>query len=249
MSDPEHLGNGHFRINKAHNPDHLAALFRVNRRLHIPNFLEPEDAEHLLQFLRASEAWKLVFNSDSKLFELDRKTQASLTSEQQQQLDSAVYAAARYGFQYRYETMRVSDSEAERLSSGTILDDFARFMCDEAVLNFFRKVTHEDGLKFADAQATAYGPGHFLTAHDDDVLGMNRKAAFVMNLSKDWSADWGGFLTFHNPGEATAEAMLPSFNSLNLFAVPQLHSVTMVMPFVPRRRYSVTGWLRSGQKP
>lgn len=238
-----------FRINAAHDADHLAALFRVNRRLHIPSFLEGDGAERLLDFLRTTESWKLVLNSDDKLFELDRKTQAALTTEQQRQLDHAVFAKARHGFQYRYETVRVPDSEDERKSRGTLVDDFARFMSDEPALSFFRTVVGEADLTFADAQATAYGPGHFLTSHNDEVLGKRREAAFVVNLSKNWSADWGGLLTFHEPKEAIAEAFIPKFNSLNLFAVPQLHSVTIVAPFAPRRRYSVTGWLRTGPKP
>lgn len=98
-------------------------------------------------------------------------------------------------------------------------------------------------------RAPHYGPGHLLTAHDDAVAGKNRRAAFVVNLTRDWSADWGGLLMFHQPGVAAAEALVPSFNAINLFAVPQPHSVSMVAPFAPRRRYSVTGWLRSGAKP
>ncbi|MEL6486688.1 MAG: 2OG-Fe(II) oxygenase family protein [Pseudomonadota bacterium] len=241
---------GHtFRINEALDPKRLEAQFRQTGRLHIPDFLEPGDAEQLLASLKPSELWKLVLNSDEKLFELDRMAQSELTREQRQQLDEAVYAKARYGFQYRYETIRVPDEEAGRIARATILDDFARFLSDEPALSFFRTVIGDPTITFADAQGTAYGPNQFLTAHDDGVSGKNRKAAFVMNLSKNWVVDWGGLLIFHETNSAKAEALIPSFNSLNLFAVPQQHSVSMVAPFVPRRRYSVTGWLRSGSKP
>lgn len=164
-------------------------------------------------------------------------------------LAQAVHAQARAGFQFRYETIRVPDAEAERRASGTLLYDFARFLSDAPAIDFLRKVIGEGAITYADAQATAYGPGHFLTAHDDDVAGKNRKAAYVMNLSRGWSADWGGLLVFHSPGEARAEALVPSFNAINLFAVPQMHSVSVVVPWVPRRRYSITGWLRAGIKP
>ena len=241
---------GHtFRINKALDPKKLNAEFRQAGHLHIADFLEPSDAEQLLVFLKCSELWKLVLNSEENLFELDRKTQSELTPEQRQQLDEAVYAKARYGFQFRYETIRVPDAEAERVASATILDDFARFISDDPVLSFFQTVVGDSTITFADAQATAYGPNHFLNAHDDGVSGKNRKAAFVMNLSRNWSVDWGGLLIFHEPDNPEVQALVPSFNSINLFAVPQQHSVSMVAPFVPRRRYSVTGWLRSGSKP
>jgi len=237
-----------FRINSALDPQRLHAEFRARGRLHVASFLEEEDAERLLRYLQTAEIWKLVFNSGDKLFELDRQVQGALTAEQREQLDQAVHAQARYGFQFCYETMRVPDAEAQRQVSGTLLDQFASFLSSERALNFLRTVTGEPAITFADAQATAYGPGHFLTAHDDGVAGKNRKAAFVINLSPDWSADWGGLLAFHERGVGPAQAIVPTFNALNLFSVPQLHSVTMVAPFAPRRRYSVTGWLRTGVK-
>ena len=243
------MNSSSFRINPALDPEELSRAFAMRSRLHIPSFLEPECAGNLLEYLKGDPGWKLVVNSEDKLFELDRPTQASLTAEQQRQLDEAVHAKARYGFQYRYETLRVPDAESERIARGTILDDFALFLSSDATLAFLQTVIGGSGLAFADAQATAYGPGHFLTAHDDAVAGKNRQAAFVMNLSADWSADWGGMLAFHEPGNAIAEAFIPTFNSLNLFGAPQRHSVTMVAPFPPRRRYSVTGWLRPGPKP
>jgi len=110
-------------------------------------------------------------------------------------------------------------------------------------------VTGAADITFADAQATAYGPRHFLTSHDDLSEAQKRRVAYVFNLSKGWRVDWGGLLAFHDGGAKVIEAMIPSFNALNLFAVPQSHSVTFVAPFAPRRRYSVTGWLRAGTPP
>ena len=39
--------------------------------------------------------------------------------------------------------------------------------------------------------------------------------------------------------------MSPGFNTLDVFAVPQLHSVSRVAPEAAYRRYAITGWLRS----
>ncbi|MGE8143394.1 2OG-Fe(II) oxygenase [Novosphingobium sp. NPDC080210] len=238
-----------FRINPRLDANRLHADFQTRGRIHIPDFLVLDDAERLLQFLKNSTAWHLVLNSGSKVFELDRETQAALTPEQRSQLEQAAYAEARYGFQYCYETIRVADAQSERAESGTLLDEFAQFLSSPSALAFLKTVVGDDSISFADAQGTAYGPGHFLTAHDDAVTGKNRRAAFVFNLSQDWSFDWGGLLAFHERGSGRAEVMVPCFNAINLFAVPQLHSVTMVAPFAPRRRYSVTGWLRSGPRP
>ena len=41
----------------------------------------------------------------------------------------------------------------------------------------------------------------------------------------------------------------PSFNTLNLFTVPQLHSVSMVANYVTAERLAVTGWFRVDDPP
>jgi len=41
-----------------------------------------------------------------------------------------------------------------------------------------------------------------------------------------------------------AAAIIPGFNRLNLFRVPQVHSVSEVSQASPFRRYALTGWLR-----
>jgi Rps23 Pro-64 3,4-dihydroxylase Tpa1-like proline 4-hydroxylase len=238
-----------FRLNPALDADRLADDFSRSRRLHIPNFLAAEGAEWLYQSLKAEESWKLVINQEDKAFELDRSAQAALSPEQREQLDLAVHKSARYGFQFRFESIRVSDSRAERAASATLLNRFAAFLSSEPVLALVRRITGADDISFADAQGTAYGLGHFLTAHDDEVAGKSRRAAYVFNLTPSWRPDWGGLLLFHGADGHIEQGYSPSFNALNIFAVPQPHSVSMVTPFAARRRYSVTGWLRAGEQP
>ena len=51
---------------------------------------------------------------------------------------------------------------------------------------------------------------------------------------------------FHDGEGDVRRGLLPRFNCLNLFAVPQPHSVSLVAPWAGHVRISVTGWLRSG---
>jgi len=238
MSDPE------FSLSPSLDRQRLADRFAAEGRIHIPEFLDAACADRFLQSLRTRTDWALIINQDDKNFDLDRDAQAALSVEQQRALDDAVYAGARYGFQYRYEAIRVPDAEAERDGLDDALARFASFLSSAPVVDLFRYITGEAGIDFADAQATAYGPGHFLTAHDDDVAGKQRHAAYVYNLTPAWRADWGGLLLFHGDDGNVTRGLTPSFNALNIFAVPQPHSVSMVTPFAASRRYSVTGWLR-----
>jgi Rps23 Pro-64 3,4-dihydroxylase Tpa1-like proline 4-hydroxylase len=233
-----------FKLNPKLDAERLAARFSQTGRVHIPDFLEIEQAAELSRHLRERQDWRLVLNDGEKLFELDRASQAALDEAKRAQLDLAVYQRARRDFQFRYETVRVPDSQEERLADPTLLVDFARFLSSQECLSFLRSVTGLGGISFADAQATAYGPQHFLTTHDDAVAGKNRYAAYVFNLTPEWRADWGGLLMFHGADGHIEEAFTPRFNALNIFRVPQLHSVSFVAPFVPFRRYAVTGWLR-----
>ena len=57
-------------------------------------------------------------------------------------------------------------------------------------------------IDYADAQATRYEPGHFLTSHNDSVEGKNRLVAYVFNFTPGWHPDWGGNLMFYDEGAA-----------------------------------------------
>jgi Rps23 Pro-64 3,4-dihydroxylase Tpa1-like proline 4-hydroxylase len=238
-----------FTLNSGLDRAGLARAYQHAGRVRIPQFLESDGAERLLGHIRSRDDWRLVINQGEKLFELDRAAQAALNPDQRDQLETAVTKAARDGFQFRFETIRVPDPDAERLAEGSLLTQFARFMSSDPALDLLRAITGSDVLAFADAQATAYGPRDFLTAHDDEVAGKNRAAAYVMNLTSAWRVDWGGLLMFHTPDGGVADVFTPSFNTLNLFQVPQPHSVSYVTPSVPNRRYAVTGWLRTSPKP
>ena len=233
-----------FALNPELDVEELGDRFRTSGRIHIPNFLAEEGVEEFCRSLKEREDWCLIINQDDKSFDLDRQAQAALTSEQRSNLDNAVYAGARYGFQYRYESIRVPDEETERAAINDPLNQFASFLSSHDVVDVLRRITNKPKIEFADAQATAYGPGHFLTAHDDEVSGKQRHAAYVFNLTPLWRVDWGGLLLFHGPDGHVDQGFTPSFNALNIFAVPQPHSVSMVAPFAANRRYSVTGWLR-----
>ena len=145
-----------------------------------------------------------------------------------------------------YETVRVSEDPGERGGRALPVDRLLEGLNSEPALEMWRAITGVPEVAFVDGQATRYLPGHFLTRHDDDVEGKNRVAAYVLNLCPRWRPEWGGLLLFHDGEGDIARGLTPRFNALNLFAVPQLHSVSMVTRSAPFRRYAVTGWLRSG---
>ena len=234
-----------FRLNPGLDRDALKAAFAAERRVQIRDILDPDSAASLHAELKQREDWRQIVNSGGKVFDLDRDTRAAMSAEQRQALDDAVFAGARTGFQHRYEAIRVPDEAEARAASRDMIAAFAAWFSHGEARDLVRHVTGFDAIDFADAQATAYGPGDFLTAHDDDIAGKHRHAAYVLSLTPQWRIEWGGLLLFHGADGNVERAFVPRFNSLSLFAVPQLHSVSMVTRAAPYRRYSITGWLRS----
>ena len=119
-------------------------------------------------------------------------------------------------------------------------------LTDPDVLGFLGAITGIATPRFVDGQVTAYGPGDFLTGHDDDVANSRRRAAFVLGMTPQWRMEWGGLLMFHDRGAIPFSGLCPQFNTLDLFQVPKYHSVSLVSPAAPRRRFAITGWLADG---
>ena len=86
-------------------------------------------------------------------------------------------------------------------------------------------------------------PGHFLTSHDDGTDAEDRVAAYVIELTQDKRTDWGGLRQIHNAAGNVSLALKPGFNTMYVFNVPQMHSLSYVAPFAAGPRYAITGWL------
>jgi Rps23 Pro-64 3,4-dihydroxylase Tpa1-like proline 4-hydroxylase len=112
-------------------------------------------------------------------------------------------------------------------------------------MDLVRAITGTPELIKADAQATLYAPQQFLSVHNDEHASAGRRIAYVLNLcAEEWRPEWGGYLLFHDDDGDVIAGFRPRFNALNLFAVPQRHSVSFVAPFAAMARYAITGWFR-----
>lgn len=234
-----------FSLNPALDARDLARRFSVHRRIQIADFLEPSCAEDLKSELASSNRWRLVISGGGQVFEIPRRDYDLLPAVERARIEEAIHTAARSGFQFRYEAIRVPDDEDERANADTLLFDFASFMSSVQTVDFIKRITGRDEPSFADAQATRYCAGDLLTRHDDLVAGKNRSLAYILGLTSGWNPDWGGLLYFLKADGDVLETFVPRFNALSLFEVGQHHSVGMVTPFAGEPRVSVTGWFRS----
>ena len=176
--------------------------------------------------------------------ELDVASHSELPARERKAIIARVDAAASRGFSYRYASFRLYENWQRGLHRDAWLMHVLEFLNSPPFLELMRRVTGDPLIGYSDAQATKYGPGDFLTRHDDRIDGKDRRAAYVLSITPDWETDWGGLLAFPDARGHLSEAYSPAFNALNLFRVPMLHAVTQVSSFAVAPRYSITGWLR-----
>ena len=228
-----------FELAKGLDPDSLREAFAAEGRLRISPFLSKSSASELHQWLSENAEWRLTANRGEQILDFDLKQVANWKPEQHRLLEEAVTHGGRFNFQFRYDVVRLKDGATGPLA------EFTNFMSSPKVIEIMRHVTGANDIAFADAHASRYRPGHFLTTHDDRADNMGRRAAYVLNLTPKWRPDWGGLLQFFDSKADVSRAFTPSFNALNLFKVPQPHNVSWVTPLAGAPRYAVTGWLRA----
>ncbi len=220
--------------------------YRQAGRVQVANFLHSDSAQALRDAVVAQTDWNLVFRLRGQHMDTNAATFEASTPAAQQQLMSEIHQGATTDFQYCFKNIPLYDLALRGELSQPFLAATMALLSSEAFLNFARELCRAPHIAFADGQITAYEPGHFLTRHDDNVAGKSRIAAYVLNLSQDWLADWGGALQFLRDDGTIADAWRPIFNSLSVFRVPVDHSVGVVAPFAGDSRFAVTGWLREG---
>jgi SM-20-related protein len=236
------------QLNPAVDAVSLARDYVVRKRLQVREFLEPASASTVYESLEELP-WGLVYNDGSMVNQLSPDRVGAMDGGEAARIMAGIQQRARAQYQYFYAYFPILTAYFSPNSPRFAIFDFYEFINSAPVLDFVRRLSGLDQIRWADGQATWYKPGHFLKAHTDEEAATGRVAAYVMNLSPVWERDWGGFLQFFDSADNIEEAFKPSFNALNIFTIPQLHSVSMVSTYVTAKRLAVTGWFRSDDPP
>lgn len=221
----------------------VAAEFAEHRRLRLEQVLPVETIRALLKTADQEVVYGQAFVDGSGSREISLNEFRGLTPQQRQQLVNAVYGQAARGIGFWYGRHAIGKS------SPGLVAAFLDWINSETVLNQIRRLDGADDVQSASGQLSRFMPGDFLTRHTDDVGEEGRRVAYVMNLSEAWHPDWGGLLQFFHLDGRPRDAWSPLFNSLCLFDVRQVHSVTCVAPFAPRPRLAISGWFRTRPRP
>jgi hypothetical protein len=227
----------------------LAAELARQGRVRVPQLLQPGLAESLHATMTAWRRWALVTRIEGQHRSFDAAAMTELDPTRRAAFEQLVQQEARRGFQYLFERYPLVDhGRTGQLSDAVLLQAFA-LLRSEGFLELARQLLGAPDIRFADGQLTRYRAGHFLSLHDDEAEGLNRVAAYVINLSADWPAADGGALEFIGPQGELLEAWTPGFNTMSLFRVPAPHRVAVVAADATGTRLSITGWFRRGAEP
>lgn len=236
-------------LNMAADRQAEAARFVETGRTQAAEWLTSDSAAALLAAIEGQANWSAVFDRAGQNVSLNDAALGTLSEAQMRGLLGHLGQTAQTGFQYYFSNIPLYDLYHGEHGIDPALKSIYETINSAEFLAECRAVTGLSEISFADAQITRYGPGQFLTRHDDNVEGKNRLAAFVLNLTPKWQPEWGGMLEFYDEPGNVIEGFVPAFNTLNVFKVPQSHAVTYVPPFAGAYRYAITGWLRAGEDP
>ena len=224
----------------------LRTQFDSTGRLQIHEVLAAESAERLRALLAKETPWGLAWQAGDDGPHLLRNTEIrAMGMKEKSELAAKLGAVGKGSYAFLYHSYPLVTAYLQRWNPGSQHDQLLEELNGVPFLSLLREVTGMADIVKADGQATLYAPGNYLWPHNDSEAARGRQVAYVLNLTAtDWAPQWGGYLNFFDDDWNIGQAILPRFNTLNLFAVPQWHSVSEVSATAPTARFAVTGWGR-----
>ena len=219
----------------------LVIKFATKKRVRIQNVLRPEHAEALATELAALNSYSLLCATAAGHAELQLDEVQAWPQDKQEALQTALTQAAQQGIGYSYLGFRMSKAWADA-APDTALGQFYQALNGPDIKSAITTITGRKDFNAATPQASQYHQTHYLTRHLDDPENERRRLGFVWGFTKDWHPDWGGLLQFFTPEGEPTEAYTPQFNTLDIFEISHVHSVTYVTPFAGGIRSTISGW-------
>ena len=224
----------------------LARQFAIDGRLRITDVLENSIAERIRNCCVSDVPYAYHYHVDGTNVAMPAAQMAAMSPAEQQDLSKRVLNEAAKGIGFLYCGYAIGRQDKATSNPNLLfLHEVFDYLNGREMLSFIEEIANHSNLQSADAQYTRFVSGQYLTRHRDDVTNQQRQLAFVFGFSKNWHPDWGGMLQFFEDDGTARDAWMPAFNTMSLFDIRHIHSVTYVTPFAREQRLSLTGWFRS----
>ncbi|QPG04886.1 2OG-Fe(II) oxygenase [Salinimonas marina] len=217
------------------------ALFQSAGHINIPQAFDTDFAQAMATGLESHRHYKMAAFINNQVLNLSASQWQALSSQQRSEIQKLMHNNAAQGIGYCYGRSTLADAGAQT----AVFKQFSEWLNGPQVLDWVKQLSGHTDICAASLQASCFEPGHFLTRHNDVHATEERRVAYVANFSRAWHPDWGGLLQFYSNHGQPQESWAPFFNSLNLFDVTRVHSVTYVTPFAQQSRYAFSGWFRA----
>ena len=237
-----------FETNSALDLASFAETFAEKGRIQVPDIIADDGADRIHASLQTLP-WRMAFNDREKNYEIPPEAMDQMDKQKQFQIINDIHMRASTGYQFYYHRFPIVGPYFDDSLDKGPLADVLEFVNSDAFLDLGRTITGFEEIRWVDAHASLYAPGHFLNNHDDAKTEDGRLAAYVLNFTKQWASDWGGYLQFFDEKRNIVEAFRPDFNVLNMFRIPADHSVGIIVPYALELRFAITGWFREDDPP
>ena len=227
-----------FNINPDFDLDSAKLEYGQNKKVRLTNFIPEEQAIKLTEAIHNHAQFEQAFFLDNESRQSAYEKIQELSPEERANLIQAIYKQAAQGVGFWYGREGISDKSNE-----VILAFYNWYNSDE-VISAIKNITGINEIKAVSGQVSRFMPGDFLTRHKDNIGQDKRRVAYSFSLSPAWHPDWGGLLQFYKEDGSPTETWVPKFNTINLFDVTEVHSVTTLAAFSPSPRYAISGWFK-----
>lgn len=222
-------------------PKKYTAQFNANSHINLQKAFDDTFAQEMTIALEAHQHYTIATYANNQVLNLPSSQYDALSLEQKTQLQQIQYQNAAQGVGYCYKRSSLTTAGAQNQA----FNSFSDWLNNEDTLHWVRTLSGHSDIRAASLQASCFEPGHYLTRHNDYHATEARRVAFVANFNKEWHPDWGGLLQFYNNEGLPQQSWAPFYNSLNLFDVSRVHSVTYIAPFARQSRFAFSGWFRA----
>jgi len=222
------------------NISELSSSLKKHKHLRISNFLTTDYATKISDCLKNEIDWGLAcrLNGKPETF-LKTNDVKNLSNENKKLLKLQINEE----FQFIYNSYMMVTAYIEKRNPNLFLNKVLEWLNHPDTIKYFKTLTKDSSIIKINAQATRYLPGHFLTQHNDENEQEGRLYAYVIGFSENWNPDWGGLLSLLDSKGNIVSTLIPEYNSLSIFKVPQNHFVSYVSPMAKNPRLAITGWL------
>lgn len=223
-------------INPLLNTEQISHDYKVDNRVVIDSVFQPHSAMQTQEILMTSDAFDYAYVKDGKPTILTPGESAQMTPQQQHQMRKEILEQASQGIGYLYGRHPIGVQSDKRFL------DIKHWLGEKSTLDMVKAITGHNDITKVSAQATKYMHGHFLTRHNDIHPTEQRRVSFELNFSHDWHPDWGGLLQFYELSGKPRDAWAPGYNTLALYDVQHIQSVTYLAPLARYPRVAISGW-------